>query len=298
MKSYLHQGVWAAVLVCSSLVAAVSCGSDDGKKVNRDEQAGGQGGAGAPSSAGTPTTDGGTGGAPTPEGGSGNAGGEPTQPIAGGGAGGEPIASGGAGGEAPVSSCVPEGGTLLPNVDSEPIYSVCRGARLIVPMTAEGTDETFTCCGVSNVAPAWGTDFFGRDYVETGRSFLFEISEAAPLGAQSMTIDCADGPVGGAIQLNVVEGAPPVVTTATKVLFTGAVMFVEGSNLGGELNVEAIGTDGTRYECTVESEGHQDTGFSCFFTGIPAGTGYRLRVSLEGCGLAVIQPEFDVVIGE
>ena len=58
MKSYLHQGVWASVLVCASLVVGVSCGSDDGKKANRDEDAGGQGGAGAPSSAGSPTAEG------------------------------------------------------------------------------------------------------------------------------------------------------------------------------------------------------------------------------------------------
>lgn len=296
MKSRLHAGVWSAVMVSASLAAAVSCGSDDGKKVNRDEQVGGQGGAGAPSSAGTPTTEGGAGGAPRPEGGTGNAGGEPTQPTDGGGAGGESTEAGGAGGQPPVSSCVPSGATLLPNVDSEPIYSVCRGARLVVPVTAEDTDETFTCCGVSNAVPAWGTDFLGRDYVATGGSFLFEISKSAPLGAQSMTIDCLNGPVGGAIQLNVVEGAPPVVTGVTTPLVSGDTMFVDGSNLSGVTDAWAIAPDGSQYECIIISEGNSDTSFGCFFDAIPTGT-YRLRVNEEGCGLATIQFEFEVVPG-
>jgi hypothetical protein len=296
VKSYLHQGVWASVLVCASLLAAVSCGSDDDKKVNRDEDAGGQGGAGAPSSAGTPSTEGGTGGAPTPEGGTGNAGGDPTQPVAGGGgAGGEPTEMGGAGGQPPVSSCVPEGATLLPNVVSEPIYSVCRGARLAVPMSAEGTDASFTCCGVSNAEPAWGTDFFGRSYVEFGREFLFEVATDAPLGAQSMSIECQNGPVGGVVQLNVVEGAPPVVTSATEQVVQGDVITVEGTNLNNVSDAWAIAPDGSSYECIIDGEGQDDASFTCFFNGIPIGTGYRLRISQEGCGLAAVQPEFEVL---
>lgn len=295
MTSFLRRGARASLglclLTCGALVLSVSCGSDDEKRKIQDQDGGGQGGAGEPSA---------------PAGGAGN-GGEPGTALGGAageatgaggasaGAAGEPAA--GAGGEPPVVACTPAGNVAGFALDHEPIYSVCRAARVAVPYDSAASGETFSCCGVSSSQPPLvlqllGTPLQGNE--TTGGDLSFEVPSDAAVGSQFVNVTCNGTDTENVLALEVADTAAPVVTGATESLGDGTPMVVTGTHLAGVTHVRAVSSDGREFGCVIDEQKHTDTSVTCTFADLlPAASGYKLLVYQNNCGYALNTPTFE-----
>jgi hypothetical protein len=288
MSGLVRHGGWVGSLALGIALGAVSCGSDDNKlRSEREDTAGEAGQAGAPN-AGASGSSGGS------ESGGGEAG-TPSVPVAGaGGEAGMPGGNGGAAGEAPVAACTPAGAVDGASFDSEPTYSVCRGARQYIDFTAAGSDPDFTCCGISSAAPPYPLQVSGVNTNADGGFFTFLVPEDAPLGSQFVTVNCSSGELSGAIALNVSDSAPPIVTAVPDQVPWGDPLVITGTNLAG-VSVRLQGAGDVPYECLADTEQSDDTTITCSFGDfVPAGA-YSVLVARGDCGFAATAPSFELL---
>jgi hypothetical protein len=265
------------VLLSSVVLLAVSCGSDDEKlKASRDDAGGEAGQAGAAPGPGGPA--GGSNGA-AGEAGETSSAGTPAGPV--GGAGGEAGAAigaaAGAGGEPPIAACTPNGNALGVQLDSEPMYTVCRDARQIIPFQATDAAPEFTCCGLSASKPAYGLELAALSNPEGGGDFSFMIPAGAPLGAQFLTVTCAGGAADEGFSLEVSNGVAPVVAAVNELVASGDPLTITGTNLANVTRITVVGPETATYECGIEAQ--EETSIVCSFgSGVLSEGDYQLFV--------------------
>ncbi len=292
-----------AALACG---LAFACGSDDGKKVADAGEAGAAGSpeAGAPGVGGGDTEGpaGAAGDAPV---GGGGEGGTAGAGVAAGAAGAEAGGAGGQAGEgaggAPVNECVTEGSVTAMTINPEPIYYVCPGGLLQVPFSAEGADDSFTCCGVSTSNKPFYQSVEGEYESYRGNVLEMLVPEDAPLGYYAMQLTCAgtSNEVAFAVQVN--EGAVPVVHSISAVITPNGNMEIDGENLSDVTYVSARRlSTGVWHECLFDEQDKTNTSITCNFGGdIVVSTSnddyYIIEVYSQNCGHAADPPLFLVV---
>jgi len=292
----------AALLLCgSAFVLAGACGSSDNKKQLHAEA----GAAGA--SEGGNSSEGGAAGTPPA--------GAPNQPSAGqtneggsshgdGGAAGRTGVSGEAGqagassGGAPaVSECSVSGSVTALNLDSEPIWQGCRGNVVRVPFGAETATATFTCCGTSTSDPAFGVPLLGVAHPESGGHFEFIVPSDAPFGNYALSLNCPTEPNEHSFAIEINDVPAPKVTAMPAEIAPTDVVQIQGENLDRVFAVRARrSSDGSYFECIIQSEGQTASSISCSFESIPESVddndSYALEIESESCGVAADSPTF------
>lgn len=306
--------VASALILGAAFVLAVGCSDDNNKRALVPGAEGGEGGAaGAPESAagasgrvsgeaGTiePGAAGAAGMSEAPEGEGGTAGsGEPGLGSAGS-AGATDSASAGAGGEAGASAleCVPAGSVTAPQFAGEGSFTVCRGSGQFVTFYASDSDDTFTCCGVSDTETPYAIELSGfksSDPEASGGKFAFSIPDDAPFGLQTISATCSSGLVKYGMQINVSDSDAPVVSSATASLATDGIMVIQGSHLSDVTQIFAQDAEGASHVCTKDAETSDDSQISCSFGDEVIPGKYYLFVETVGCGLALNVPRFTLV---
>jgi hypothetical protein len=119
----------------------------------------------------------------------------------------------------------------------------------------------------------------------------------APLGAQSITATCSDGPATNTIDLVVTDTAVPVVTELSPVSIfenSNQTLTLTGEHLDQLSGVIAVPDDGsnTTAQCFISSE-TTSTSLSCNFDGIAPGS-YKLVAFENNCGSPVNWPSLTV----
>lgn len=299
------------LMLSSALVLAVGCSDDNGKGVPSFGE-GGEGGAmpGGPSgdTAGVASTAAAAGAAGDASFGPGEGGNGPG-PAAGaagdgtsGAAGADSSAAGSSGttgdGDGPLA-CVAEGSLTNAEFPVEPSYKVCRGAILVAPFTADALDEEFTCCAAPDgTAPGFGLSVSGYDDGNGDGQFALHIPENAPLGPQTLAVNCASGPVANNLALEVTDTAAPVLDGASASIHPGEPIVLHGLNLTHVTDVAAIGPTGVNYECVIDPESSDDETITCDLPlDIPVSaddTVYNVVAYEQDCGFAFEAPEFVV----
>ena len=303
------------LLVGSACLAAVGCSSDKNKQVRYvgEAGAGGEAGASVPAAdAGAPPeATGATGGASAPsEAGQGGA------PEAAAGAAGEAgalsaagtggvVASGGSAGSSGAVASGGSGGAITACQPSGDAYSValdtpvgdapkaCRGAVVTNGFTGTA-DKSFTCCGTADVGYSVGVT--GRGNGDGGGQVALIVPADAPLGAQSVSLTCAPGPVKYSVDINVTATLAPVVTG---VVYNNGALTVSGVHLTGVTAVNAVLAGTLTFaggsNCFINQSNLTDTSLSCAFDGISPGD-YLVALEQADCGFAVNTPKFTVPV--
>jgi hypothetical protein len=247
----------------------------------------------------TAPSEAGQGGSPEAAGAAGEAG---TPSVPSGGNGGGEVATGGSGGNGgnggsggAVVSCQPTGiATALALDIPEVPQKVCRGAAVSNGFQGEA-DNTFTCCGSADVGYSVGIS--GLSNGDGGGRVGLVVPATAPLGAQSVTLDCAPGPVKYSFDFNVTDALPPVVTGADSAIFSNETLHISGSNLSGVTSVMAVSLEGNGVfsgpSCFINTDNVTDTAIECNFDGIGPGD-YAIVVQQADCGAALATPKLTI----
>ncbi len=282
-------------------VLASGCGSDDGKKAVKAEEAGaaGQSDGGAPnSSGGSVSSPSGAPGAAGVDAGRAGAVGTAEGGAADVGAGGVAAAGEagqGAGGAPTVNECAMDGNVTDLALLTEPIYQGCRGAVVHVPFDATDSTATFTCCGTSTSKPSYDALLQGLSNFDGGGDLLLPVPAEAPLGSYAMNVACPAQMGGQAFALEINDLAAPVVTDATTSMFPMDPLVITGENLGGVTAITAVKHDGSAIAfCNIDAASRTATSVTCSFDSIApskdAGDLYELDIASEQCGSAANRP--------
>lgn len=292
-----------ALLVCGGgvFVLASGCGSDDGKKAVKAEEAGAAGqsdGGAPPSSGGSMSSPSGAPGAAGADAGQAGALGSADGGVGGVGAGGVGAAGEagqGAGGAPLVNECTMDGTVTDLALLTEPIYQGCRGAVVHVPFDASDSTATFTCCGTSTSEPSYDALLQGLSNFDGGGDLLLPVPADAPLGSYAMNVACPTQVGGQAFALEINDLAAPIVTDATASMFPKDPLVITGENLDGVTAITAVKLDGSSIAfCNIDAASRTTTSVTCTFNAITpsqdAADLYELDIASEQCGSAANRP--------
>jgi hypothetical protein len=143
----------------------------------------------------------------------------------------------------------------------------------------------------------YSVDISGVTNGDGGGSVSMIVPAAAPLGAQSVTLTCAPGPVKYSFDVIVTDTLAPVVTGADSAIFGDEVLHITGSNLSGVSTVNAVPADPAATisgsNCFFNTGDVTDSELSCSFDGIEPGD-YLIVVQEQDCGYAVNAPKVTI----
>lgn len=300
MSARLGLVCFAGLLITCAAALGTGCSDDSSKKKagsageageagEPGQAAGGKGGAGS----GGMTPVAGEGGMPSE---AGQGGATPAMAGAAGAAeAGATSSEGGAGG-APTFACTSSGTVAGLSFLSEGPQTVCRGARIQAGFNANDALGRFLCCGVSDTAAPYGVELNGlaKPEVTFGEVSLL-VPTDAPLGAQSITATCTDGPAANTLDLIVTDVAVPVVTGISPVtISTSQTITLTGQGLDQVTQVLAVPDDANNPTVPCNPLGETTpTTASCSFDGIAPGN-YKIVASENNCGAAVNWPNLTV----
>ena len=201
----------------------------------------------------------------------------------GGAAGSTPNSAAGAAG-ADGLACVPEGSVTGLEFDTEPTYSVCRGALALLPFTVQSSDQQYACCGTSNAA--YDFALAGVSDNDGGGNFTFLVPADAPLTEQAVSVDCESGTVPSTVAIKVTDTAPPVATSVATPVNAGANIVITGSNLLAVDRVLLVPVDPEQEQpfCNITAAASTATSVTCKLSGGTAPGDYQVTVFDAFCG--------------
>jgi hypothetical protein len=202
---------------------------------------------------------------------------------------------GGAGG-APGFACTPSGTVTGVTFVSEGAQTVCRGARIQASFNANDALGRFLCCGVSDTTTPYGVELKGVTNIEATFGVISLIVPTdAPLGPQSISATCSDGPATNTLDIDVSDATVPVVTEISPVTFSSnQTITLTGEHLDQVSQVFAVPDDpsNSSAECFISAEATSGS-LSCSFDGIAPGQ-YKIVATENNCGAAVNWPNLTV----